>query len=120
MPLSEFGAASLGLVASEPWVALTLIADQELDPDSTGLSVPARRTQAQRFRLSPTQISVLELLSDGLTAKEIAEVRGISFDTVRQHIKAMLRKVGARNQKQLLTIVNDNRPASDIRLLSSD
>jgi DNA-binding CsgD family transcriptional regulator len=55
-------------------------------------------------RLTATQASILDMLTGGLTAKEIADRRGVSPETVRQHIKAIRARVGARNQKQLVAM----------------
>jgi DNA-binding NarL/FixJ family response regulator len=55
-------------------------------------------------RLTGTQAAILDMLTCGLTAKEIADHRGVSPETVRQHIKAIRARLGARNQKQLVAM----------------
>ena len=55
-----------------------------------------------RFDLTPRELQVLELLSDGLPAKTIAEELGIAVATVRNHIRAILVELGAHSQLEAL------------------
>ncbi len=55
----------------------------------------------QRLRmgtLSPREHSVLALLHDGLSVREIAELTGVREGTVRSQVKAVLRKLGVSSQ----------------------
>lgn len=51
-------------------------------------------------RLSPRERQILELMSAGRTDKEIAQQLEVSFWTVRTHVSALLRKMGARNRTE--------------------
>jgi DNA-binding CsgD family transcriptional regulator len=46
-----------------------------------------------------------------MTVREIAKRRGVSYETVRFHVRNILRKVGARNQKQLIGLMTSGRQA---------
>jgi DNA-binding CsgD family transcriptional regulator len=56
------------------------------------------RDDAQRERLTPRQREVLALLSDGLSTREIARELGIAEETARNHIRHLLRRLGARSR----------------------
>jgi DNA-binding NarL/FixJ family response regulator len=51
-------------------------------------------------RLSPREREVLRLLSDGLTNREIAERLFIAEKTVRNHVSALLHKLGLRHRTE--------------------
>lgn len=55
----------------------------------------------QRFRLSPREAQVALLAAKGLTDRDLAQVLGIGFATVRTHLDAALRKTGASNRAEL-------------------
>ena len=50
--------------------------------------------------LSPREWDVLHLLADGLKNKEIANTLGVSENTVKTHIKAILSKLSLKNRTQ--------------------
>jgi DNA-binding NarL/FixJ family response regulator len=52
--------------------------------------------------LSPREMEVLELVSEGLTNKDIAERLYISVGTVKNHIHNILEKLHLRNRTQLV------------------
>jgi DNA-binding CsgD family transcriptional regulator len=58
------------------------------------LTDPASRT----VELTPRQHQVLRLLGDGQTTGNIASELGIAEETARNHIKAVLRALGARSR----------------------
>jgi DNA-binding CsgD family transcriptional regulator len=58
------------------------------------LTDPARQT----VELTPRQRQVLQLLGDGRTTGKIASELGIAEETARNHIKAVLRALGARSR----------------------
>lgn len=54
--------------------------------------------------LSPNEQQVLELLGQGIRVVDIAEMRSISVHTVRDHVKAILRKLGVSSQLEAVIL----------------
>jgi DNA-binding CsgD family transcriptional regulator len=70
-----------------------------------GIAIPLERaevpqgTREELLRnLTPRQLEVLRLLGDGLETREIAARLGIADETARNHIRALLRAIGARSR----------------------
>ena len=68
-----------------------------------GVVTPARAQDVtdpprQTVELTPRQRQVLRLLGDGRTTGKIASELGIADETARNHIKAVLRALGARSR----------------------
>jgi DNA-binding CsgD family transcriptional regulator len=55
-------------------------------------------------RLTARQFEVLQLVAGGATTEEIAEVLHLSRETVRNHVHAVLRRLGARNRLEAVMI----------------
>ncbi|WP_407404389.1 response regulator transcription factor [Sodaliphilus sp.] len=55
-----------------------------------------------RITLTAREIEVLDLLSRGLSSKDIAEKLFISSNTVEYHRKQLLRKTESKNVAQLI------------------
>jgi len=61
-------------------------------------SANGQQTKAKRgVKLSKREKEVLELVAQGLTAREIAEALFVSTDTVETHRRNIIQKLGARN-----------------------
>ncbi len=56
---------------------------------------------ARRYGLSPRELDVLRLLLTGSSTGDIARRLTIGGETVRDHVKNLLRKTGARNRVEL-------------------
>ena len=66
-----------------------------------------RRT-AQRLRdLTPQQFRVLQMLGSGLLNKQIGYELGVSEATVKAHVTAILRKLGASNRTQAVLVAHE-------------
>lgn len=65
---------------------------------NTGPSNVARRYKGLR----PREEEVLQLLAEGWRVTSIAERLGITDHTVRKHLQGVYRKVGVRNQAELV------------------
>jgi len=53
-------------------------------------------------QLTASEIEIVRLIADGLTTKEIASRKNISFHTVSTHRKNIFRKLGVTNASELL------------------
>ncbi len=76
---------------------------------TSALKAPAAGAEehdaAQRVRdLTPQQFRVLQMLGDGLLNKQIAYELGVSEATIKAHMTAILRKLGASNRTQAVLI----------------
>jgi PAS domain S-box-containing protein len=58
------------------------------------------------LHLTPRQSEVLELLERGRSTGQIAEELQLSTETVRNHIRALLRAVGAHSRLEAVAIAN--------------
>jgi DNA-binding CsgD family transcriptional regulator len=67
-----------------------------IDPTDPGLDVEAL--------LTPRELEVLAVLTRGSTAREVAELLGISHATARTHVQRILAKLGAHNRISALAI----------------
>jgi len=62
--------------------------------------------KAQRsFGLSPREIDVIEGLRNGMSDKEIASSLGIGFETVRDYLKAIRRKLGVSTRTAIISTI---------------
>lgn len=57
---------------------------------------------ASLSRLSRREREILDLVTDGLRVSQIAATLFVSQHTVRNHLKAVFRKLGVRSQRELL------------------
>ncbi|WP_328603468.1 AAA family ATPase [Amycolatopsis sp. NBC_00345] len=70
---------------------------------STGATAPSRRgRRGYGDELSPRERDVVQLLADGHTNREIAEVLFLSRRTVEQHVANVLRKLKVRSRGELI------------------
>jgi DNA-binding NarL/FixJ family response regulator len=52
--------------------------------------------------LTPSEIEIVKLISDGKTTKEIANLKNLSFHTINTHRKNIFRKLGVNNTSELI------------------
>jgi DNA-binding CsgD family transcriptional regulator len=109
VPVSDRGFYRFSLESGEPCVAIILAIDG-LSPPSDGRRSSESRSPAFRG-LTSTESAIVALIEQGMTVREIAKRRGVSYETVRFHVRNILRKVGARNQKQLIGLMTSGRQA---------
>ena len=50
--------------------------------------------------MSPRQLEILNLMAKGFSNKEIAEISGISLETVKDHVKKILSKMNASSRTE--------------------
>lgn len=56
------------------------------------------------MNLTPSEAHVLQLASEGLLSKQIAQRRGTSIETVKQHLRSARVKLLARNTSHAVAI----------------
>ncbi len=59
-----------------------------------------------KFKLSPRELEIITLVSNGLTNNEIAEKLFLSVHTVMTHRKNILHKLQVRNTAEMLSLIN--------------
>ncbi|NLB56891.1 MAG: response regulator transcription factor [Gammaproteobacteria bacterium] len=68
-------------------------------------ATPDEQEVAERIReLTPQQFRVLQMLATGLLNKQIAFELGVAEATVKAHMSAILRKLGASNRTQAVLV----------------
>ncbi|WP_284155415.1 response regulator transcription factor [Sulfuricystis multivorans] len=77
-----------------------------LPPEYRGMSGKRKRarTVAERYGLTKSQACVLELLAEGKTNREIAELLGVTEGTVKIHVSAIFKALGVSNRSQALLV----------------
>ena len=105
-PLADEGVAGLLLRAADAdqiAAAITAVANGLEVFDSSLTTIARQRVSASSLskpELSPREIQVLKLLSDGSANKEIAYNLGISENTVKFHVTSIMRKLDARSRTE--------------------
>ena len=64
---------------------------------------------ANLFRLTPTETEIALDLLVTEELRDIATSRGVSIETVRMHVKSLLRKTGMSSQRRLAVLLNTLR-----------
>jgi len=67
---------------------------------STGSDTEAAELMTRMATLTPQQVRVLMMLSEGLLNKQIAYQLGVSEATVKAHVSAILQKLGVESRTQ--------------------
>lgn len=75
----------------------------EAPPPAAAVAAPPLQTWAE-LPLTPRQKGVLDLLARGLSNKEIARELNVSVDTVKDHVAAVLKVLGASSRTQAVLI----------------
>ena len=66
---------------------------------------PLDRDLTQLFDLTPAEVFVLRRLLEGLSMAEIAALREVSVNTVRNQMRSLFEKTGTRRQAELVALV---------------
>jgi DNA-binding NarL/FixJ family response regulator len=69
------------------------------------------RTMAQRFGLTPAQDRVLQLLAEGSTNRQIADVLGLTEGTVKIHVSAIIKALKVTNRAEVALLASRKRKA---------
>lgn len=81
---------------------------KRLADDPAPVAVPTTQAWAE-LPLTPRQKGVLELLARGMSNKEIARELNVSVDTVKDHVAAVLKALGASSRTQAVLIATQKR-----------
>ena len=104
----EFGASgfipkTVGIEAMRTAISRVLKGGVWTPPDvdlTTGSDAEAAELMARMATLTPQQVRVLMMLSEGLLNKQIAFQLGVSEATVKAHVSAILQKLGVESRTQ--------------------
>lgn len=66
---------------------------------------------ARKLDLTPRQATIVGLISDGMTNREIAGRLGISLHTVRRHVEALLRRLDVPSRAAAAMLLAGNQRA---------
>lgn len=67
------------------------------------------RSLADRYGLTAAQMRVLELLTQGKTNRQIAEMLGVTEGTVKIHVSAIFKALNVTNRSQALLVASRQR-----------
>jgi len=102
--LREVAAAAYGVTPISAGMLATLVREfQRLNV------VRRHRASAVRERLTPREYEILTMLADGKTTGGIALELVISIETVRSHVKAVLRKLGVHSRAAAIARLEELR-----------
>src|SRR4051794_6033734 len=85
--------AILKIMGGHIWVPADTDLSAAVDPDMT-------RLRDRLVTLTPQQVRVLMMLSQGLLNKQIAYELGVSEATIKAHVSAILQKLGVESRTQ--------------------
>jgi len=102
LPRTLYGALQ-GEAAISRQFAMRLIEQLRRLPDSNAGLRPVRSP------LTPREWEVIDLLAGGLTTDAIAEALVLSSETVRSHVKNILRKLDARSREEAVAVAQRMR-----------
>lgn len=94
---AEIRAALAALLAGRSWRPAAIELPRRAEDADALLA-------ARLARLTPQQVRVLMMLSDGLANKQIAHALEVSEATVKAHVSAVLQKLGADNRTQAVIL----------------
>lgn len=82
-----------------------------LPPEYRELTGKRRRakTVAERYGLTKSQARVLELLAEGKTNRDIADMLGVTEGTVKIHVSAIFKSLGVNNRSQALLVAQGKK-----------
>ncbi len=73
----------------------------------------AENSKASIEKLTPAEIALVKNLSSGKTNKELADLHGISINTVKFHLHNIFEKLGVSNRKQVIAHYHESSEFSD-------
>jgi DNA-binding NarL/FixJ family response regulator len=70
------------------------------------------RSRAVRERLTPREWQILTMLADGLSTADVADDLVVSIETVRSHVKAVMRKLQVHSRVAAIACLDEIRETS--------
>lgn len=110
-PASEIRAALAALLAGEAWLPAALDVRSRAPKGDAELA-------ARLARLTPQQVRVLMMLSEGLPNKQIAHGLGVSEATAKAHVSAILQKLKVDNRTQAVILAR--RLAAEVNAVRAE
>jgi DNA-binding NarL/FixJ family response regulator len=100
----RFGADTLRdalakILAGDVWIPSDVDLSAASDPETT-------RLRDRLITLTPQQVRVLMMLSEGLLNKQIAYELGVSEATIKAHVSAILQKLGVESRTQAVIVAS--------------
>jgi DNA-binding NarL/FixJ family response regulator len=86
-----------------------------ISADIAQLFVPESPVAEPAGKLTASETTVLQLVGQGLTSKEISQRLDISEATARKHRENIRRKLGIRNSAEMAAYAIRNHPSSTLR-----
>jgi two-component system nitrate/nitrite response regulator NarL len=74
------------------------------------------RSRAVRERLTPREWQILTLLADGKSTASIASDLVVSVETVRSHVKAVMRKLQVHTRAAAIACLDELRDGAELKL----
>lgn len=106
-PVADIVDAVVRMAGGEPVVGPELT--WRLIESLRALPVGGQGVRPVRSKLTPREWEVLDLLCAGHSVDQIADELVLARDTVRTHVKRLLRKLGAHSQAEAISIANGIR-----------
>jgi DNA-binding NarL/FixJ family response regulator len=91
--VEKLGEAILRVLDGDVWIPPDIDLSAASDPEMTKL-------RDRLVTLTPQQVRVLMMLSEGLLNKQIAYELGVSEATIKAHVSAILQKLGVESRTQ--------------------
>src|SRR5262249_26222716 len=87
------------ILAGDIWIPADVDLSAATDPETAKL-------RDRLVTLTPQQVRVLMMLSQGLLNKQIAYELGVSEATIKAHVSAILQKLGVASRTQAVTMAS--------------
>jgi DNA-binding NarL/FixJ family response regulator len=87
------------ILAGDVWIPADVDLSAATDPETA-------RLRDRLVTLTPQQVRVLMMLSEGLLNKQIAYELGVSEATIKAHVSAILQKLGVESRTQAVIVAS--------------
>lgn len=91
---------ALGATWLDPGIAMRVLKNSARDSLSSSQDIPRLGVKDSRFKLSPRELEVLQLVVEGLSNTDIAARLVISGETVKTHMRHIMEKLAVADRTQ--------------------